>query len=291
MSSLPSPGFTTYSVIIAITNPITFTHYPGFHLRNALVNAMAELHCKMSRPHGVVEGCAVCRYRQACLYLRLNLPAEGMDLVQPFIIDADNLLTGATYIHGQIEFKITFLGSASKYLPQWINAWEYIGTAMGIGKESGRFRLQAFDPLPAIVPIHPIFPETAKTTSITLYFRHLRLKTIRQSVPVLPFSRLLEMIYKRASALSSTYGNSDRVFPGLMPETDLVKEIENTETFTGCNYPYPSANRQNNYSFVNGTVTYRDVPIEYIPLLELGSQIGIGQFTSYGWGRYTLEYE
>lgn len=276
--------FTTYHITLRVTKTVTFSYFPGFILRSALVNAMAEMYCVKYTPgkEGVGD-CDGCSAQSSCIYKALNLSGTANDdAVQAFTIDANRIPMGTKYHTGKmVEFRLTLFGLANGYLLEWVSALQYVGSAMGLGAGSGRFELVSFGVEGRIsAPPKPF-------TVIRLSFNHLHFSKYKPKGDVLPFPKLLEFIATRVNALHTTYGKHGEVTERYEPP--LSVEVL-TESFATTNLEYPP-NGAKGYTCFSGSVVYRGSLEPWLPLLALGGVIGIGQFTPCGIGLYTISYE
>jgi hypothetical protein len=274
----------TYSIKLRVTKPITFHYFPGFILRSAMVNAMAEMYCVKYTPGKEgVGNCDGCSVQNSCIYKALNLSGTSNDdAVQALTIDANHIPIGTKYHTGKmVEFRLTLFGLANSYLLEWLSALQYVGNAMGLGAGSGRFELTSFG-----VDGRANTPPK-QFSAIRLTFSNLHFSKYKPKGDILPFAKLVELITTRADALQATYSQYNEANKKHLPPLDA--EIL-TESFATTTLEYPP-NGAKGYACFSGSVVYRGNLEPWLPLLTLGGVVGIGQFTSCGIGLYTISYE
>lgn len=287
-------SFTQYRVVLQVTKPIIFSSYPGFYIRNALVKALSA-YCM--EPDRVIDqrviSCKACPLEENCLYHALNLPVEQYEKtpkVMPFMVNASNLVTGK-YEKGNIEFELTLFGNATRHIEVFCSAIETIGRYYGIG-DSGtarNYKLVSVRETTTMQVAETLNTPALNSGNITLYFRHLKLadNRMKDNQPLLPLGYLLQIISSRINELNVNYGEA---LTGLNLQIPSVQtDVLHTEHLALCNYQY-SGNKMG-YWFVSGNCTYNNVSANCMNLLILGSVIGIGRFTSYGFGTYSIQHE
>lgn len=288
-----------YTIRLAITGEIIFDHFPGFHLRNALVSAMT-VHCRgAGRKRGSkVIRCHGCRYLGRCAYAELQLPVEEPDAApgtMPFILDTSDIITGK-YAGGVIEIGLTLAGKASRHEKKFAHAFQAVGQEYGLGENGkpGCFELISFEKnsstdLEALISIeNATTGKLEKPESIRLRFRHYRPPDQRfDSKPILPLPYLMRSIHARLRDLTNSFGEDEEEMEELSEEFMVrASEVKVKEQWARCNYRYPGSGM--GYWFFSGYTAYNGKLNHAMGLLKAGSLAGIGRFTSYGFGIYTL---
>jgi len=284
---------TRLTLTLHLQKPLVFTCFPGFYLRNALVKAMT-VHCRnqLRKREQMVTDCKGCKYTSHCIYYRLNLPVmepEEKPGVMPFRIEAGELITGK-YQQGDVTFGMTLFGHAAEHIDELRDAWVRIGSEYGLGDEGADRSFTVGKEMAIQVENSEdiLTREYPETNRLSLQFRHLRLSQKKmETKPVLPFQELINQIMLRLHALGDAYGE-ENLRTGLSEADNLsAGDITHEERWVLCNYQYPG-NRQG-YWFLNGQSVYKGHLSPFLPLLHLGSQTGIGRFTSYGFGNYIIK--
>lgn len=282
-----------YRVNTVIHQPLLFTTYPGFYLRNALVKALT-VHCREPgrvKDHKVVS-CIGCSRAGTCLYKKLNLPVEvpeGIPGPMPFSLDVSMLHTGK-YQSGVVRFGLTLYGRAGHYLPLFEKALEKVGHEYGIGEQgqAGQFSVNSSEKIAEtdIIDIFGSEPKACK--SVTLQFAHLKLPGTRMEAEKhLPLQYLLQQIQGRIQSLTEAYGGDTGRLPLLSITPEQAGNIQQTEQFALCNYQYTGSGK--GHLFLSGQVTYQGDLSPWLRWLEAGSRVGVGRFTSYGFGSYWIK--
>ncbi len=293
--------------------------YKGSTLRGVFGNALKEaVGCRQTR-----TDCRACADKNNCLYVlvfetQLNdhLPRSKHtpEPPHPFVIEPP-LDTATHYQAGQsLDFGLMLFGEVNHSLPYFIYAFERMGRA-GIGRKTngagGTYRLcevsmaeiRIFDghtqtfqatPQPKTLNITPCAPgeKAFETLAVTLE-TPLRLKFNNKLHPELPFHVLVRALLRRASSLLGVYGGGEPSldYPALVRQAEQVCMAENHLRWIDWRrYSF----RQNDEMFLGGmlgSVTYRDVPADFLPLLEFGALTHIGKQTAFGLGKIELAAE
>lgn len=283
MTALP---IHTYRFDAIVTKKIIFRYFPGFVLRNALLRAMEELYCMRKVAYGQRAGaCEKCLWLSNCIYRKLNLPVFDIPekVVQPYLINSEGIDANDIFPQGsKFSFQLSLFGRANQFAEQWIEAVRYLGSHMGIGIDSGRFDLQE------VIPV--MFYEVAYTDnngkSVALYFPYLYFFRNRNKIPRegMAFSELILKIHSRYTALCMEYGyEKSQPLPamGVMPRP-IESNFHITRLF------YPPGGSKDHYDCFKGRLGYEGDMAPFLGLLSLGRQIGIGQFTVAGLGRFRI---
>lgn len=283
-----------YNVLYEVRKPVIFTTYPGFNIRNAIIKALAA---GCSDPERVAEqkiiNCNGCKHENTCAYFALKLPVKepvASPLPMPFRLNTDNLVTGK-YESGVFGFTITLFGNANRFLSLFEEAFRAIGEIYGVGDNglTGNVRfisMQKTEPealLPAIMAVKP-------GASMTIKFNHLRLAENSMKAGFqLTFPRFTGLIRSRLTELDAIYGNSSVI---NTPVYDLMHiktaDMEAVSQFAKCNYKYAGSNF--GYYFLTGQTTFMGDCSPWLPMIAIGKQIGVGRFTSYGFGGFEVRF-
>jgi hypothetical protein len=278
-----------YQVSVEVLQPLIFTTFPGFYLRNALVKALT-VHCRepgRSTDQKVIS-CIGCPRIQRCIYHKLNLPVEvpeGRPVVMPFRLGVSNLITGK-YESGLMSFELIVFGSANHYAGVFKDAFEAVGYTYGLGEQgqAGSFRVHGFEKVSETELMTLMERPARECNALQLHFRHLKLPDKRQHTnPHLPLEYLLQLTQSRLTDLMESYGGKS----GLANAALTPAAIGQTEQFALCNYQYTGTGH--GHWFLSGEVKYEGNLTPVVNLIEAGRHIGIGRFTSYGFGEYDIQ--
>ncbi len=281
---------TKFGITLEISAPILFTTYPGFYLRNALVKALT-VHCREPgrKDDQKVLSCNGCPRKQRCIYYKLNLPVElpeGAPGPMPFSLDVSGLHTGK-YQSGILQFGLTLYGRAGHNLSLFVQALESVGREYGLGEQgqAGQFSLAGCEKV-AETNIFDLFDSKPREcTEVTLAFTHLKLPPARMEAGQhLPFGYLLQQLQGRIQSLSAVFGGEVGRLPLLSISPEQAESIRQTEHFALCNYQYTGTGM--GHWFLSGQVNYQGDLTPWLNWLEVGRMVGVGRFTSYGFGHY-----
>ncbi len=286
---------TQYQVTLSILKPIIFNTYPGFYLRNALINAMVDYCQNPNRiKNNKVTHCQGCRFLDKCAYASLNLPVlepVGTPAIMPFMLDVTDLIVGK-YQQGEIIFGFRLLGNADKYASLFADSFDAIGKQYGIGEngQPGSFSLREMRKINVIHAGEILAAQPSQAESLGLSFRQLKLSDkMMDTLQAIPFSLLIQFSNSRISEIGSTYGAGPADNPALIIPPGLDNMVAHTAQMAKCNYQY--AGSRQGYWFFNGMLQYSGNLSAYYNLLRLASYTGIGGFTSYGFGTFSLHNE
>lgn len=282
-----------YSIALEVQKPLIFTTYPGFYLRNALIKALAaNCHERIRVKDQKVLSCIGCSRAGNCLYRKLNLPVEkpeGIPGPMPFSLDVSGLHTGK-YQSGILQFGLTLYGRAGHYLPLFTAALESVGHEYGLGEQgqAGQFSLEGCEKV-AETNIFDLFDSnSAECSGVILAFSHLKLPPARMDAgEYLPFEYLLQQIQGRIHSLTESFGGDTGRLPLPVITPEQHGSIQHSEQFALCNYQYTGSGQ--GHWFLSGQVKYQGDLTPWHNCLKAGRMLGIGRFTSYGFGTYTLE--
>jgi hypothetical protein len=276
----------SYVITVKTTKKIVFNYFPGFILRNALIGAMAHLYCIRQREENLRPGgCAACDDVNGCIYHKLNLPTPDRKAPkqQPYLIDADDLEYNERFNeNGIFHFRLTLVGWANDYLPQWTEAIKHAGANMGIGQNSGRYQLLG------VAPDHmlPGAGESGNASTAKLRFKYLHFYNDKRKVPQsgMPFEDLLRRIVRRYNGLNALYGDGHDIALAESVPVEITRS-----RFSILRLLYPPGGTTAYYDCYKGYIQYAGQLQPYANILETGSRLGIGQLTPAGLGRYILE--
>ena len=283
---------TQYQVTLNIKKPVIFITYPGFYLRNAIIHAMVD-HCR--NPNRVsnnkVTNCQGCKQIKKCAYSALHLPVQepdGIPGIMPFMLHIPDLISGK-YQNGEISFELRLFGSADKYADLFAKSLETIGQNHGIGEngEPGSFSLMEMRKINVVNANEILTAQPPQLENLTLSFRHLKLSDkMMDTLQNMPFGLLMQIVANRVTELAATYGTA--VANNSLPSfhANMEKMYHHTAHLAKCNYQY--AGSRQGYWFFNGQLDYNGNLSPFYNLLQLGRYTGIGRFTSYGFGAYSI---
>jgi CRISPR/Cas system endoribonuclease Cas6 (RAMP superfamily) len=303
---------------------VTLPPFKGPAFRGTLGFALRALVC----PYDPSSPCADCADAISCpyavMYDSLATGAERIgrfrDIPKPFVV-VPPLTTKTAYASGdQTEFDVVLVGKAATLLPTIAAAFSLIGLR-GFRDTDGRFRLDSIsivdrqqetawcehpEPDPAwfasrwldadlvALPAQRFAePTTGAPSNLAVSFvTPVRLrKAGRLLAESLPFDCLLERLCERTWLLGMLYCGVQ------MPDcNDLLCASRDVAT-TASDLTWFDMKRESirsgrvDFGGLVGTVTYRGSLRPFLPFLEFGAVMGIGQGTTMGMGRYTMLLE
>jgi len=286
---------TDYQVTYKVNKPVIFTTYPGFYLRNALIKAMTR-YC--SNPNRIkdqkITNCHGCKFQPKCVYYSLHLPVEepeGTPVPMPFLLDANNLIVGK-YEQGEMSFTIRLFGNARIHANWFRESFEAIGKHYGLGEEGSArsIRLLEMKEMKLMDVKSILTTQSLPSERITLNFDQLKLPDKLMKTPFqLSAEKLFQLITGRVTELDLLYGNSRVDIQLFFPENNISNRIKSASRFSKCNYQYTGTGI--GHYFLNGQVELTGQLQPVLNLLLLGSRVGIGRFTAYGFGTYSIHHE
>ncbi|MDA3942079.1 MAG: CRISPR system precrRNA processing endoribonuclease RAMP protein Cas6 [Bacteroidetes bacterium] len=283
MTALP---IHTYRFDAIVTKKIDFRYFPGFVLRNALLRAMEELYCTRKVAYGQRAGaCEKCPWLSNCIYRKLNLPVYDIPekVAQAYLINPEGIDTHDIFPQGsRLSFQLSLFGHANQYAEQWIEAVRYLGSQMGMGPDSGRFELQEVSPVVHHEPAYIANNEKA----VVIYFPYLYFFRDRNKIPRegMDFSNLIAKVQSRYTSLCSQYGQGNP--QPAIAQAEMPQLVESH--FHISRLLYPPGGSKDHYDCFKGRLAYAGNLAPFEGLLRFGSQIGIGQFTVAGLGRFRI---
>lgn len=249
-------------------------------------------------------------------------PAAGggntkRELPKPFTL-IPPLDGGDVIAAGQaFAFELTLFGNAIHHFPICLAAVGHLGKVLGLGNNRGKFSIGAvmletpggnarpvldtngkLIPLPSIQPVNLPLSDSHGATSdqtVTIHLKtRLRLKhqgrLVREAPP---FSLFIGRLIGRANSLANFYHQN----PSFDHERkqQWIEQARNIHTAAiGAHWrdlPRYSGRQKEWMKFggLLGTVSYRGPLQPFLPLLELGTWMGVGGKTSFGLGKYEME--
>ena len=248
-------------------------------------------------------------------------PAGKPDLPKPYIL-IPPLDQRQEYPEGEtLQFELILYGSAIQHLPICFAAFDALGQQLGIGHSQedkrGHYRIDQVDYLNAAGAFEPLYinghwrmAQTAvtgeeitrhytpkQTERITLnLITRLRLKEHGHLVRTTPsFRLLLDRLMGRLHTLSSLYHEEallDREARNRLRAIAETVEIEQADTHWDDWSRYSGRTKEwMKFGGLLGQVTYRGDISPFIPYLALGEWVHVGGKTSFGLGKYGMEFD
>lgn len=283
--------------------------YLGSTLRGALGWALKKTSCALRR-----QQCNSCLLREQCVYAWIfetqrYQAGDGRTInarPHPFVLQPGEEATGVKKKGDKLSFSLLLMGGSNNFLPQLIFAIQLMGEGgIGTGRRQGLGRFQLEE---VTAGKHSIFSiETTvlqqcrdineiqlqeslgyevSSLLLTLY-TPLRFKHYNKLKRDLPFHVLIRAGLRRIAALEEAYGGGepDIDYKGLVRRAELV---ETGESHVRWHELFRYSNRQQkkiSLSGLAGTIEYKGVLAEFMPILHYCEQVNIGKQTVFGLGR------
>ena len=304
--------FGKYRLRIQFHEEARIPPYKGSTLRGGFGAALKSVMCG-----SVKRSCDECRVSQRCLYAQTfeTMPGSSRSSFSPtpphpYVIEPP--LDGKTLFGAgdTLEFGLLLFGKSNNYLAFFLHATSLMGKR-GIGRGAtgpAMFSLTAvydaagnmiFEPegerlLGDPQPTDMVLVATNRDINSSLrlsFVTPFRLKYMNQFHDEMPFHILVRAMLRRISALFIHHGDGE-------PEIDYRGLVHRAMGITAqdrriCWVDWERySNRQQTKMFLGGlvgSVTYMDVPGEYLPLLALAKEVHLGKQTSFGLGLINYE--
>jgi hypothetical protein len=302
------------------TSGVTLPPFKGSAFRGVLGFALRALVC----PHDPSSSCGDCPDTPSCPYAILyeSLPTSEAragrfrDTPKPFVV-VPPLTTQTQYVPGDhTEFDVMLVGGAVALLPAIAAAFSLVGLR-GFRDTDGRFRLESISiidregemvwcehPAPeptwfadqwpdadlaALPALRFGGPAPSAIHSVSLSFlTPLRLRREgRLLAGDLPFDCLVDRLCERAWLLGTLYCGAQ--IPDCGGLVQRSRAVATTSDLTWFDWKRESI-RSGRIDFggLVGTVTYWGGLAPFLPFLDLGTVMGVGQGTTMGMGRYAM---
>ena len=313
---MTSPGYlqsfpaARYRLEFTTEQPIHLPEYAGSALRGAFGHALRRAACVTREP-----ACSTCALYRSCPYPAifetpppLNYERRNMSNVpHPFVVEPP---PWGERVHGSgstLQFDMVLIGPALKQLSLVIMAWKH-ALRVGLGPQHGTARLERVfvegeaEPVLAdstgrlrphaqqlVLPA----PDASPTRATLEFDTPLRLQRNGQVLGVsqlAPRDLLMALLRRVANLVELQIGGSLNVdFAGLNTHADT---ITGASQLTWRDWTRNSS-RQQQRMVLGGAVgrwTLDGDLAPFWPLLHLGQWLHVGKNSTFGLGRYRIEY-
>jgi CRISPR-associated endoribonuclease Cas6 len=297
--------------------PLHLPPYKGSTFRGAFGHAFKRVACPLRRE------CAECAHQSVCVYAYVfetpapteaSSLARGPQVAHPFVLEPPETDRREFASGDRLEAGLVLIGRAIPLAPYFLAACREMGR-QGVGRGRGRFRLERViaqdpeDPKGRVVydgaedllaPAVPFWSgedlasrPTTDAERITLDF--LTPTRLRQDADLVvrpDFATLATALLRRLSVLAEVHcgrrpGINAR---GLLAGAAEVKVVDSQLRWH--DWERYSARQQTRMAlggFVGG-ITFSGPLASWLPLLRLGEVVHVGKGTSFGLGKYRIEY-
>ena len=209
-------------------------------------------------------------------------------LPKPFVL-LPPLDTQQSYQPGEtFACELTLFGEATQHYAIAQAAIEYLGNAMGLGYSRGKFKIQHIST--------PSFSNTAVDSNQLTFTvnTRLRLKANNRLQKQAPeFSRLIKSLFTRLKTLQHCYTSSpidESLYQQLLRQSHSIQCTHSTMHWDDWDRYSGTQNEWMKFGGLLGDCRYQGDLQAFIPYLQRGEWAHIGGKSSFGLGKYTLDY-
>jgi hypothetical protein len=305
MNSLP---FARFQFNFQVETPLHLNFYSGSMLRGAFGHALRHLSCMTKLPD-----CSDCMLYHSCPYpLVFETPPQTSSfqafsqIPNPYMIEPPPLGSKDYQVGEVLSFNMVLVGRAMAQLPLIIFAWQR-ALAVGLGKERSRARLLnvVFEPdQPAAQVIYDtaadnavqaysafVPPPLADVDELTLQFvTPLRIqkqgKILTREMTARDF---LSALVRRYFLLLEFHGENYQA-PDFVALIEQAQAVTAQVDFRPCAWQRYSNRQQQAMRLdgVLGSVALRGDLSAFLPFLQAGQWLHVGNKTTFGMGQYQI---
>ncbi|MEW6457062.1 MAG: CRISPR system precrRNA processing endoribonuclease RAMP protein Cas6 [Acidobacteriota bacterium] len=310
--------FEKYRFNLLFQDDISIPSYKGALLRGAFGYMLRKIFCVQRQ----IKLCEDCIMKESCVYSYLfetpNLKKEvyflslKTSVPHPFVLEP-HLDEKTQYKAGEIfQFDLILIGKAINYLPYVVFAFREIGRK-GLGSSHAKYRLDSvsllknnkeftifdgstelFKEIPQEDLCSTNDEKTIKGNNLNLNFlTPTRIKEKKDLIVEPQFSNIIKSLLIRLSLLSNFHCDSKI-------ELDLKSLVEKSRSIK-INHSNLRWNDWTHFSSrlkekiilggFTGNISFNGEIKEWLPLIELGEALHIGNGTSFGLGRYKIDWD
>ena len=302
----------TYTFYCHFKSEARLPGYLGSTLRGALGWALKKTNCVLRR-----QQCNSCLLREQCAYAWIFETekyqiGDGRTInarPHPFVMQPYEISAGVKQQGDDFSFSMLLFDRANDLLPQLIYAVQLMGEGgIGAGRRQGlgRFQLETvqageqtiYTAEKAVleqcqdlsnIEFEEIPDQAISAVQITLH-TPLRLKQGNRLKRDLPFHILIRAGLRRIAALEEAYGGGepDLDYRGLVKRAEQVQIADSHIRWQEL---FRYSNRQQtkvSLSGLVGTVMYKGILSEFMPILHYCELVNVGKQTVFGLGRISV---
>ncbi len=298
---------------IRVTSLMVLPPYKGGIFRGAFGSAFRSIVCATR-----AKECSNCVLLTQCLYKALfepQAPPHHPDALKfrhapaPYVLNPPLNSRQAFHPGQTLDFELVLIGRAVDALPYFIYTFMNLGDR-GLGRERGKYEISNVHVVRngEVIPIYDgaakILKSYAPGTNVlgpsadencsrlTLEFlTPLRLKEKGDLVTKLTFPLFFERLAERLNLLAVLYGNNSKP-PDLAPLMEQAQKIKVLEDkLHWYEWERYSARQKTTMKLggLRGKITFTGNLSPFMPYLRLGAEVNVGQSTSFGLGKYSIE--
>lgn len=209
-------------------------------------------------------------------------------LPKPFVL-LPPLDTQQSYHPGEtFHCELTLFGEAVQHYAIAHAAIEYLGNVMGLGYSRGKFKIQNIN-----TPSFNSIPAQADQLTLTVNTR-LRLKANNRLLKQAPeFSQLIKSLFTRLKTLQHCYTSTpidESLYQQLLRQSHAIQQTQSKMHWDDWDRYSGTQNEWMKFGGLLGESSYQGDLHAFIPYLQRGEWTHIGGKSSFGLGKYTLDY-
>jgi len=309
MDTTTQLAFARYQFDFIVETPLHLGFYSGSLLRGVFGHALRRLSCMTK-----MKECPACPLYHSCPYTTVferpppaHHPLQAFSQIpNPYLIEPPPL-GGKVYQAGEVfSFSMVLIGPSITQLPLIIFAWQQ-AFALGVGKNNSTARLASVALSTATNQSQVIYGEQtdyriqAHDTpmplaltdqyAVTLHFTtplHIQKKgkVLAENMTAKDF---LMALMRRHYLLCEFYG-SDYQAPDFSQLAEQALTIKGRTQFNWCQWQRYSNRQQQKMRIdgVLGQLTLSGNLLAFLPMLQAGQWLHVGNKTTFGMGKYQL---
>ena len=302
-------NFARYQFNFILNTPLRLDYYAGSLLRGVFGHALRKVSCMTK-----LKVCAECPLYRSCPYttvfempppLQHNLQTFSQ-IPNPYLLEPPPLGSKVYQAGEVLSFSMVLIGAALAQLPLIIFAWQQ-AFAQGVGKYHSTARLNSvalvdanqqhqviYEPtIETSIQVHaaPRLPALTAQDHISLRFitpLHLQKqgKVLAETMTAKDF---LMALIRRYYLLHEFYGSAYQA-PHFAQLAEHAHSLHSQTDFNWCHLQRYSNRQQQKMRFdgVLGHITLSGDLQPFLPMLQAGQWLHIGNKTTFGMGRYVI---
>ncbi|PPC90178.1 MAG: hypothetical protein CTY34_08785 [Methylobacter sp.] len=217
---------------------------------------------------------------------------DGNELPKPFVI-LPPLDEKQTYQAGdKFHVELVLFGRAARHTSIALAAIEFLGLEMGLGYSRGKYRIHHVSESSFSFNKANFSSQAIKLSFIT----RLRIKADNRLHTAAPsFERLVSRVFGRLKTLQQTCGNYQVIdedgYRDALRAAERIITTASTLYWDDWDRYSGTQNEWMKFGGLLGNICYHGDLQAFIPALQLGEWAHIGGKTSFGLGKYSIEYE
>lgn len=309
--------YQSYRFTLRAEDQLLLPYYKGSTFRGAFGGAFRRVVCALRR-----QDCGACILKTSCIYAYVFETAPSVDaaimgmnkytsIPHPFVIEPP-METDRIYEPGEkISFGLILVGKAVDYLPYFVYTFEEMGK-VGLGKRRGKYRLLAVE-TEDNSPVYSgedrtIRPQSARVVTIpeefilngkrkvplTISFLTPTRISYGRELAVKPdFHILVRSLMRRVNLLNYFHGEkreagwNHREIIAIAETVNIEKD--DSRWWDWERYSTRQGARMKMGGFV-GEVKYEGNIGPFLPILKAGEIFHAGKGTSFGLGKYLIQF-